>query len=216
MAKIRTINGDFSGKIGPVVLVNGKTGKYLRALPKKNDKKSEGQVKQRTKLKVVNDFLKPIKEFLPIGFVQRDARHNPYQAATSLLLKHAFKEDSEMPELNFANVLICQGTLAMPQKASVSVSDHVIIFRWEDNSKSVCAKATDKLVFMLYDIEHQHAIWGINETSREEEHHLYLADNDLVGIYQGYIAFINSKETEISNSVYVGEIELKQHINDEP
>jgi hypothetical protein len=213
MAKIKTITGDFTGKIGPVVLVNGKTGKYIRSLPNRTDKKSEGQIKQRNKLQIVNAFLKPIKDFLQIGYLERNENQYAYHAATSNLMRNGFDEGNS-ENLAYQKVQVCKGSLAPAHEPTVSVSDHVIVFRWEDNDSIPCSKTTDKLVFLLYSPEQQISLGGICETKRSEKYHLYLVDNKLTGKFLAYIAFINKHENRISNSTFLGEIELQKHVED--
>lgn len=212
MARIRKVGGDYSGKIGTVVLVNGKNGSYLRSLPRVNDKKSDKQLKQRSKLQQVNAFLKPIKEFLKIGFVERQMTQNAFQAATSNLLRNAFDEGDENMKLE--KISVCRGSLMPPEGASVSQSEHVVIFRWNDNSSAAGAKETDKLVFLLYNIEQGKALWNVEKATRKDKYEMHLTDNDLEGTFLVYIAFINNKETEVSNSVYLGRVAFYRKTND--
>lgn len=207
MAKVNVFSGMISGKLGKMVIVNGKNGVYVRSLPTPNDRKSEGQLKQRSKLQQANAFLKPLKDFLKIAFVERKAHQNPYQAATSCLLKNAFTDN----EMDFSHVRISEGSLCPPQKGSVSVSDHVAIFRWDDNSADIAAKDSDKAVVLLYSPEQQLAFWEIKKETRKDKYCLHLLDNSLTGPFLAYMAFLNKKEDRISNSVYLGEILLETH-----
>lgn len=210
MAKVNLFSGMISGKLGKMVIVNGKNGVYVRSLPTPNDRKSEGQLKQRSKLQQANAFLKPLKDFLPTAFIERKANQNAYQAATSSLMRTAFEGDN----LNYSHVRICEGSLCPARKGSVSVSDHVAIVRWEDNSGEIAAKDNDKAVVLIYSPEQQSASWEIKKETRKDKYCLQLLDNSLTGPFQVYLAFTNSKGDRISNSEYLGEIVLEQHIDD--
>lgn len=210
MAKVNLFSGMISGKLGKVVVVNGKTGVYVRSLPTPNDRKSEGQLKQRGKMQQANAFLKPLKEFLKLAFVERKPTQNAYHAATSSLMRTAFEGDT----LRFDHVRICEGSLCPPKNASVSLSDHVAIFRWENNSGEIAAKDHDKAVVLLYSPEQQLAVWETKKETRKDQYCLLLLDNSLTGPFQAYMAFTNSKEDKISNSVYLGEVVLEEHLAD--
>lgn len=210
MAKVNLFSGMISGKLGKVVVVNGKNGVYVRSLPTPNDKKSEGQLKQRSKMQQANAFLKPLKDFLGLAFVERKPNQNAYQAATSSLMRTAFEGDT----LNYQHVRICEGSLCPPQKATVSVSDHVAIFRWENNSGAIAAKESDRAVVVLYSPEQQLAVWEVKKETRKDQYCLLLLDNDLTGPFQAFMAFTNPKQDRISNSEYLGEIVLEEHIAD--
>ena len=208
VAKVNLFSGMISGKLGKMVIVNGKNGVYVRSLPTPNDRKSEGQLKQRNKMQQANAFLKPLKDFLPLAFVERKPNQNAYQAATSSLMRTAFEES----ELNFSHIRICEGSLCPPKKASVSVSDHVAIFRWDDNSGEIAAKDNDKAVVLIYDPEREIAFWEAKKETRKDKYCLQLLDNNLTGRFHVYMAFTNKKEDRISNSIYLGEIELEEHV----
>ena len=210
MAKINLFSGMISGKLGKMVIVNGKNGVYVRSLPTSNDRKSEGQLKQRSKMQQANSFLKPLKDFLKIAFVERKPNQNPYQAATSCLLRTAFIEET----LDYSHVRISEGSLCPPQKGSVSISDHVAIFRWNDNSGEIAAKDSDKAVVLLYSPQQETAIWEIKKETRKDKYCLLLLDNNTEGTFYAYMAFLNKKEDKISNSVYLGEVQVETHPND--
>ncbi len=210
MAKVNLFNGLISGKLGQMVIVNGKNGVYVRSLPTPNDRKSEGQLKQRSKMQQANAFLKPLKGFLATAFVERKDNQNPYQAATSSLMRTAFEGET----LRYSQVRICEGTLCPPKKGSVSLSDHVAIFRWDNNSGEIAAKDNDKAVVLLYSPEQQLAVWEVKKETRKDKYCLQLLDNSLTGPFQVYMAFTNNKEDKISNSEYLGEIVLEEHLAD--
>lgn len=211
MAKVNLINGTISGKLGQMVVVNGKNGVYVRSLPTPNDRKSEAQLKQRSKLQQANAFLRPLKEFLRIGFVERKPNQNPYQAATSALMRSAFVDNN----LAYNQIRISEGSVCPPVKNSVSLSDHVAIFRWDDNSGDIDAKETDHAVILLYNPDTETALWEIKKETRKDKYCLHLVEAQHLGRFHVYMAFINKKHDRISNSNYLGEIELQKTITEE-
>jgi len=96
----------------------------------------------------------------------------------------------------------------------VSLSDHVAIFRWDNNSGEIAAKDNDKAVVLLYSPEQQLAVWEVKKETRKDKYCLQLLDNSLTGPFQVYMAFTNNKEDKISNSEYLGEIVLEEHLAD--
>ena len=211
MAKVNLFSGTISGKLGKMVLVNGKSGTYVRSLPTPNDSKTEAQLKQRGKMQQANAFLKPLKEFLKVGFVERKPTQNPYQAATSALMRNAFVDN----ELVYSRVRVCQGSVCPPAKNSVSLSDHVAVFRWDDNSGDIDAKETDQAVILIYSPETQTALFEIKKETRKDKYCLHLIEARHLGKFQVYMAFINKKHDKISNSNYLGEIEVQKTITEE-
>ena len=211
MAKVNIFNGVISGKLGQMVLVNGKNGVYVRSLPKANDRKSEAQLKQRGKMQQANAFLKPLKEFLKVGFVERKPTQNPYQAATSALMRGAFVEN----ELDYSRARVCEGSVCPPVKNSVSLSDHVAIFRWDDNSGDLDAHSTDHAVILLYNPETETALWEIKKETRKDQYCLHLIEAQYIGNFHVYMAFVNRRKDRISNSNYLGVIEIQKTITEE-
>lgn len=211
MAKVNIFNGQISGKLGQMVIVNGKNGVYVRSLPKTNDRKSEGQLKQRSKMQQANAFLKPLKDFLPLAFAERKPNQNPYQAATSSLMRSAFTDEG----IDYSKVRITEGSVCPPKKACARLSDHVVVFRWDNNSMDIGAKESDKAVLLLYSPEQEKVIWNVKNENRKDQYCLQLLENDITGTFHIYMAFTNKKEDKISNSEYLGFITVDEHIKDE-
>lgn len=194
-----------SGLIGPVVAVSNPDGTFLRSRPSYvNDPKTNSQLQQRSKMQQVQGFIKPILSFAKAFYLEPDARHNYYNALVSWLLYGAFDAENN---LQAAKARIMHGSLTPPENVAICTENGSITLSWDDNTMAPLSQADDHLVWCCYNtnagtcqFEECHDITrssgtGIINLHRNSHGHLYLA-------------FINKKRDRISDSVYLGEVEL--------
>ena len=71
-----SIFGPVSGKIGNMVYSNWKGISYVKSLPSPSSKpKSQGQLTQSVKFKLIAQFLQPLKAFIHEGFKRSQKKY---------------------------------------------------------------------------------------------------------------------------------------------
>lgn len=203
MAKVNEITGRLSGAIGPVVMVEGKTGPYMRSKCTTNKSKSEAQLRQRDKMRQASLFLKPLAEVLKRLYVEPVGRSNYQQAALSQVMRQAIDEEGALVA---ERVLISRGTLAQPQDMKMVMGEEEITLTWSDNSHAAGANANDRLVVVLYNCEFEDVLPFFTDTTRSEGLCSIAVGKLKKGEYLVYATFIAAKCDAVSNSCFMGTI----------
>lgn len=200
MARIDEVTGKLSGAVGPVVLVNGKSGQIVRSKITSNKSKSEAQLRQRAKMQAASSFLRPLAEVLKRLYVEPVGKSNYQQAALSQAMRQAIGENGDLvPE----RVLISRGTMAQPQDMRMEAEDDSLALSWTDNSHVGGANANDRLVVVLYDPELMYVYDFFTETTRCQGTCRLDVSRCKKGDYLVYATFVAAKGNSVSNSCYV-------------
>jgi hypothetical protein len=204
------ILGGFSGKVGTVVGASWKGIAYMRSLPQHvKNPRTEGQVSQRTKFALVLSLLKPMTTFLRTGWKLYAHKQSPFNAATSYTLANAIIGTYPDYEIDPSKVLVSRGSLTPAANASAATIGGSIEFSWDDNSGVGSAKQTDKALIAIVNAAKGEAITdtaGAERTAGSQTVALPTDwDGDTVEVYLG---FVSEDNREVSNSVYLGAIEV--------
>ena len=203
------ITGGFSGKVGTVVGANWNGIDFMRSLiTNRTDSKSAAQLDQRARLTAIIEFLKPLKDFLRVGFKSQAVNMSAFNAATSCNMANALKGTFPDYQIDYSKVMVSQGKLPgalNPMAVSGSAGD--IGFSWENNSAKINARADDKAVLVVYNPGRQKAISVLGISTR-------LGGSQRVTLpasFSGdevhcYISFQNSGQRVISDSRFVGSL----------
>ena len=89
------ILGGFHGKVGTVVGGSWKGVTYMRGMaPSIRNPRTEGQIRQRDKIRNVSAFLQVMLPVINVGYKNSAAKQSPYSAAMSHILKNAMSGDA--------------------------------------------------------------------------------------------------------------------------
>lgn len=198
--------GGFSGKVGNVVGASWRDIDYIRSLPARvNDPKTKKQLKQRSRLSVVMNFLGTITPFLRIGFQsQATGRMTAFNAAMSYNMKFAVKGEGSEVTLDYPNVRVSRGTLSAASDIHTGVVEGKVQFNWGDGL-SGNAKSSDIAMVLAYNPAKRGALYDLNACKRaEKKASLVLPSNWKGDPVETYLAFKTTEGTEVSDSVYAG------------
>ena len=201
MARINENTGRLSGLVGPVVLVNGKNGQYLRSKITTNKSKTEAQLRQREKMRQASLFLKPLAEVLKQLYVEPVGRSNYQQAALSQAMRQAIDEEGKVVA---ERVLISRGTLAQPQDMRMEREGDELVLAWTDNSHTGGANADDRLVVVLYNPDCPDVCPYFTDATRSQGSCRLGLGKFKKGDYLVYATFVAAKGKQVSNSCYLG------------
>ena len=204
------ILGGFSGKVGTVVGGSWKGISYMRSLPQKvKNPRTAGQVSQRSKFAITMHYLKPMTALLRTGWKLYAHRQSPINAAMSYTLANAIIGTYPDYEIDPSKVLISRGSLATAVNANAADMGGSIEILWDDNSGVSNAKQTDKALMAIVNPTKGEAV---TVTAGEER----MTGNQNVAIpadwsgdeVQAYLGFVSEDSREVSNSVYLGAINV--------
>lgn len=205
------ILGGFSGKVGTVIGGNWNGVDYMRGNPGQiSNPQTEAQQNQRHKMGAMVRFLRPMTEFLRVGFKKQAVKMSAFNAATSHNMAHAIHGTSPDFEIDYSKVMVSQGKLPMAENPGVSSPGHAqVAFTWEDNSSEKGAMPGDRAMLLMVDAENGKVFSVMEGNLRADQGQLVALPAHFSGVeVHCYIAFRNAKQTEISDSRYAGSVML--------
>jgi hypothetical protein len=195
-----------SGSIGNAVYYTMHGKNFVRSKPSKyTDRKSEGQLIQRAKMKAVTDFLTPFKDLIRITWAGEATGRAPYHAAKSELMRNALQGDYPDIGIKKEAALLSKGPLPLPGNIKVSLQDGGLLAEWTDNSDTASKHNRDTLVLIALDAKGGTGEFKFTGVPRSAKSYLWkpaveITQNNKPDVW---VAFRSNNETEMSNSVYV-------------
>ncbi|MCF8219014.1 MAG: DUF6266 family protein [Bacteroidales bacterium] len=201
--------GGLSGRISNLVAGSWKGISYFRSRPSGfHDPKTKAQIQQRTRFKLVLDFIRPVKEFIKLSFRQYAINMTEYNKAMSWNMKNAIAGAPPDLHLDYSAVLLSHGDLTPPQNAHYTLtSPTVVSVQWDDNSDQGSAKPTDYALLVAYNEDKQHSVWIANGPKRKDKAALLQLPSDYKGdTIHVYFAFARHDYSISSDSIYLGDL----------
>jgi hypothetical protein len=213
MAKLKQgILGGFSGKVGNVVGGSWNGIDYMRAKPANvKDPKTEAQMAQRMKFRVMMRFLRKVKPIIQRGFQAGSQRMSAVNRASSYNLKNAISGSYPDLEIDYPNLLVTRGDL-MPAdnvtaESSVATELHL---QWNDNSGLGSAQPDDVGLLLVYVPEIEQPLLVMDQFERQDEDFVLDLPTSLAGKeVQTYLGWVSADGTEASDSQYLGPITVQ-------
>jgi len=206
MATRKNPGEEFTGKLGNTVTYYlGK--KVVKRLIGVNTKPhTEKQLAFYLLCKQVNQFLKPLKEFLQTGYevVNRGSDKTIFNMAYAYIFNNAIKGSFPNQEIDYAKVLLSIGDLEVTQELSVKAIASGLEFAWnKDASDKVSWDDTVLLVAYIPALnDAQYLLSGARRIAGTE--FLQLKDVPDQTVIHTYLSFVSANRKKISNSVYMG------------
>ena len=204
------ILGGFSGKVGNVVGASWRGISYMRSLPQNvRNPRTAGQRSQRSKFALALALLKPMTAFLRTGWKLYAHRQSPFNSAMSYTLANAIVGTYPDYQVDLSKVLVSRGNLQSASNATTTATGGNIVISWNDNSGVGSAKQTDKALIAILNLEKGEAITDTAGRERTEETQTIVLPADWSGDeVQTYLGFVSEDGREVSNSAYLGAIEI--------
>lgn len=210
MSKISAgILGGFSGKVGNVVGAKWKGIDTMKIKPSTvTNPKTIGQLDQRTRFSTILGFLKPMTEFVRVGFRAYAKRMSQFNAAMSYNLLNAISGTYPNYSVNFAAALVSRGPLeGVSNGAVTSTTAGSVVVTWSDNSGVGSALSSDKAMIVLYHPLNQVALTVIDGPDRSVETATVAVPLAYSGdTLQAYLAFKTADGGKVSNSSHLGSV----------
>jgi hypothetical protein len=206
------ITGPFIGKVGPVVGYVSRGKAIIRSRPalSKSRKLSIPQQKQHAKFSLMNRFLQPIISFLNETKKTADIDLTGYNKAFSYNVKNAIAGSYPDLMIDFNMVLLTRGDLPnIKSSQAESLSSGQITIHWTDNSGTGLARSNDRMFIAVYCKEINEWMYSLNLADRSVGNYIFdiaRFSSRTVRIYTGFISF---NEKDVSDSLYVGEFQIR-------
>ena len=205
-------NGTVSGKIGNIIYYSSNGGDYARSLPKKrrNIPPTPKQVMQRARFAAVQKWLKPIIPLIRVGFRDYAPRQTAHNSAMSYNLQHSMIEGGDGFEVNPETFTFSTGLLPGVEQASLVQEGDRVHFHWQINNEIPSDNQLDRTLLLLYrpGAEISNFLLYGNERWQLTDS-LSIKEFESGDICHGYIAFISVEDQQVSNSVYLGVLEVE-------
>lgn len=207
MAKIGdNMLGPGQGSIGNVVYYSMHGKNFVRAKPSKyNDRKSEAQLAQRARMQAVTGFLTPFRDLIRITWAAAATGRSPYHAAKSELMRNAIQGAPSDIGINYEAAMLSRGPLPLPEVVSVTLQEGKLLIEWTDNKEVADKHRHDTLVVMALETAKGTGEFKFTGVQRSAGSYLWEPAMKFPGDDKPHvwIAFRNSRETEMSDSMYV-------------
>jgi hypothetical protein len=205
------ILGPFSGKVGTVVGANWRGKDIMRSLPKRTNRTpTETQLLQRQLFTTVAEFLTPISQVVSLYFGQRGGVSSRRNQAMSYHMREAVEYVDPNFDILYNKVMISKGDLEGVQNPTAgSPSTGELKLNWIDNSGQGSAKATDKLVVVLYAPEENLYYTNANAAARSTGLISLALPTYFEGIeVQAWITFASADNKKYATSIYMGAVQI--------
>lgn len=214
MARITDgLDGGLSGKLGNLVFYTMNGGKYVRTLPSQKRKKtppSPRQALQRARFSAIQSWLRPIVPLIRYGFKDYAKRQSSHNAAMSYNLKNAVELIGGHYEVNPEVFAFSQGPLLPPYLPRVVQEGDLIKFYWEPSGYSSMSDPTDRTMLLLY--RNGASEFNIYGNMRDDlQDSLSIKSAKAGDRFHAYMAFISTRDQQVSNSVYLGVLEVQAY-----
>jgi hypothetical protein len=200
--------GGFSGKVGNTDGIWRKDTNLMHKIPvHAADLKTGAQLNQWMKFAVTVNFLKPLSQFLNIGFKNDVIRMTGTNAAVAYNYHNAIHGTYPDLTINYTKALLSQGNLAMAlNTVASSAVANTILFRWDDNSDETEASAFDETLLVIFNSTKNEAVYVTGLSNRAAGNQSVTGPDSFDGdTAQCYISFIsiNVKDTLLQHLYWV-------------
>ncbi|SHG42459.1 DUF6266 family protein [Pedobacter caeni] len=207
-------------KHGPYGHPNGKIGKLVHYMLKgqpvtrmvgKRTKSSPAQKVNCQEMAVTMDFLRPdsVLKFINLGFEleARGTTKNQHNLATSYNKKFALKGEYPNVKMDYSKAMVSQGTLSAPKDTKMIKTGNGLEISWNPAEPGLGQHQDDIVMILLCLPGQEEAIHYLNASKRETGvHNIVLAGTLADEPIEAYMCFKAADGTEISNSVYLGNL----------
>jgi len=205
------VNGPVTGRLGNVVFYQVKGQNRARSLPRvtrRKRKPSPEQAMQRAKFKLMQEWLKPMRGLVRIGFGHYAPPKTGHNVAMSYNMKHAIVENNGQFSVDPEAFCFSAGPLTSPVNPRVSLGEDALHFTWE--KPGIDARLGNARTLLLaYNTTESLAYYevcGAGARSCSGELSLRFLGYREGTVCHAYMAFMNVETGEVSDSVYAGRI----------
>ena len=191
------------GKVGNVIIYSVNGQHYIRAKPGGyRDKKSDAQLAQRMKMKLITDFMKRFPKLFAKTFIADSAGGYPYHAAKSYNLKHGITGEYPNLQLKKEELLISKGPIPPAREVNAGIIEGKLSLTWDSSFVGVIELKNDLVLFAVS--TENHTCYHFSPVQRSEGQLLWEPEFPLPasGEVDVWIAFYRPFSQVVSDSIY--------------
>ncbi|WP_146186497.1 DUF6266 family protein [Pedobacter sp. HMWF019] len=212
MAKIsKGILGAFSGKVGPVVGSNWRSIAYIKASPRKANKKSKrsaAQIANQQKFRFVSEWLVPFHPYVSIGFLNLSNVKSEINLAFSENFHRAVVGEYPNLDVDYSKVVLSQGQLGgliCPEMELIESDTLYISWSTHMNQR---VDFDDQVMLVVYCPELGIADGFVGGAKRADKECMFKFNQKMIGkALEVYVSVTSFNRKKIANSIYLGRIE---------
>lgn len=202
---------NYSGKVGDVTYSQQKDGiTTVRQTPVPSEAPpTVKQLSTRRDTTICSDFLKPIKEFIDVGYElqSRLGKQNQNNTIVSHIRHQALTGVYPNRRIDFSKVFVTKGQMQPPQNAEVTLTEFGLSFTWNPEARIKGIHYSDQVMMLAYFPELEKANYMTAGAQRHQGKDLLVLNGIPHGnIAEIYISFISNNRKSISDSVYLGQL----------
>lgn len=201
------VPGNFSGKLGNLVFYSLKGKPVVRSRSKITKPPSEKQLANQMGLRVANAFLKPMMEFIQLGFaaMAEGTGKSAYNLALGYNKKQAIGGVYPDLEMDYAQVLVSQGEMEGAYNPGVELTSGGLEFSWNCPRGLPWPRETDQVMLLAYFPGLGKAVYKLVGPGRSAAAATLAIPANLLEAYmEVYISFVAQNRKELSDSTYLG------------
>ncbi|CAM4077930.1 hypothetical protein SAMN06265348_102354 [Pedobacter westerhofensis] len=163
----------------------------------------------RQAMKVVVGLLKPVKEFIEIGFnlEKKEPHDNAHNLARSTNKLNAIRGEYPNVQIDFEKALFSKGILPVNPEAKVQLVEKGLEFTWDPAFMEEGMWPNDQAMMLAYCDEKESAFFEIAGMRRSEgKDFLEITPYHQPVTLEVYLSFVAADRKSISNSVYLGQV----------
>lgn len=183
---------------------------YIRIMPASvANPRTEGQVNQRNKFSVVQAFLKPNRSFLRVGYKFYANKMSAVNAAMAYVIKNAITGTAPDFEIDYPVALVSRGILQGVVDGEIAVAAQELNVSWANNSTQGNARPDDLALILVYNPTKQESVTVLSGYARSlSSAPVPMPDHFVGDVVQVYLAFQAPGGSMVSNSSYLGSVEI--------
>lgn len=206
------ILGGFSGKIGSVVGVTQGDIFHMRSVPRVRNIYTPNEIVNQAKFEKVQNYLKPLKELVRVGFKNHYTKTGGYRGAISYTRKVALVSDDAGIYIDPALFKFSGGELPGAIEPTVRLDNgSEFLFTW-NYSRLQGSDGSDQMMVLIYDPVNLKALTRIFDGAFRSAGELSIPiPPELKGKdVDVYIGFVAADRTSQSESQYLGRLAISE------
>ena len=210
MARIKQgVNGPYTGSVGSTIGSSWNGVPYIKSKHRKRTKPlSEKEQLTRLHFKLVHAWLKPLLDFVRVGYRGYSPTNYGFNAAKSVLRKTALVDDGFDSWIDPTLAQLSHGSLGNSEGLSMHLNEaRQLVFSW-DTSLSSEMSARDQVMLLAYDPVSGQRNYTISGEFRKTGGDMLDLSGFPSGSYHIYAAFVAEDRSRQSDSIYLGAVEI--------
>ena len=204
-------NGQVTGRVGNLVyyMLNGQP--VVRSIGKITKAASVPQLSSRKVTRISSKRLKMFKAFTKVGFSIEviGTTQNAFNMAVSLNKRAMMTGIYPNFQVDYSKLILAKGILKPGEELNVSATDEAISFTWRAEEKMAWPESTDLVMMIAYFPGIDKTIVKVGGNARNTGADQMAIPQSLKGLHsETYIAFVAADRTQVSNSTYLGSLNL--------